>query len=269
MKKIFTLISITVSSFVFGQSFSLYKTNNSQTTITGTITNGYNLSDATSANGQTKGTFRLVNNSTTTTSLNIVRTIVFQNPMLVLDGSTTTPNTYFCFGNTCFPSNVSTANSFDYTILGPSGSTSAPFDNSTANAQPFMPYLEEGATMGKYFVRYKIFNVNNPNDTLSFTYKYNEFLSVNENATVIETISDIHPNPASNVANLTVLLNKESAVKIQVHNSLGGLVYNSAEQKLNGKNKLNIDCNTYSAGLYFVTVTAGETKITKKLIVNK
>jgi hypothetical protein len=269
MKKIFTLISLAVSSLMFGQSFSLYKTNNSQTAITGTITNGYYLSEATSANAQAKGTFKIVNNSAATTSLNIIRTIVYQNPMLILDGSSNTPNTYFCFGNTCFPSNVSTATSFDYTILGPSGSTSAPFDNSKDNNQPFLPYLEEGAVVGKYFVRYKIFNVNNPNDTLSFTYLYNDFAGVNEAASALETVSDVYPSPSANVAHINVTLTHESPVKIQVYNSLGVLVQNGNEQKLSGKNKLTIDCTNLSAGLYFVSVASGESKITKRLIVNK
>lgn len=271
MKKIFTLIALASSVTLFGQSFSVYKTNNSQTTITATITNGYSLADVTSSSAQSKGTFKIVNNSASTTSLNIIRTIVYQAPTLILDGSTNTPYTYFCFGNTCFPSNVSTAGSSDYTILGAAGSTVAPFDNSKDNAQPFIVYFEEAPTTGNYYVRYKIFNVSNPNDSISFNYKYNEFpgIGINENVNTIESVSDVFPNPSNNAVNFSLQLKKESDVKVEVFNSLGSLVYTTTESRSVGKNKLSFDCSKYNSGLYFVTISAGESKITKRLVISK
>ena len=269
MKKIFTLFTVALSSAALAQSFSIYKTNNSQSTITGTITNGYELIEVTTPSNQAKGTFKIVNNTANTLSLSIQRTVEFQNPALVLDGSTTTPNTYFCFGNTCFPSNVSTVSSSDYTILGPAGATSSPFDNSTDNSQPFIIYLEEGAVTGKYFIRYRVFNVNNPSDELTFRYIYNDFAGINEASKSVQDISNVFPNPSGNIAHISFNLTEETPVKIQVHNSLGAMVYNSIENRTSGRNKVNIDCSHYNSGLYFVTITAGDTKITKKLVVNK
>ncbi|HWY12918.1 MAG TPA: T9SS type A sorting domain-containing protein [Bacteroidia bacterium] len=50
---------------------------------------------------------------------------------------------------------------------------------------------------------------------------------------------------------------------------IGSLVYDENEQQLSGKNKLNIDCTNFNSGLYFITVTAGNSKVTKRLVVNK
>jgi hypothetical protein len=268
MKKIFTLISIVLCSASFGQSFSMYKMNNTLTSTLNTISNGYELVEVTTVNNQNKARIKIVNNSASTITLSVVRTVIFQNPNLVLDGSTTRPYTYFCFGNTCFPSNISTVTAFDYTILGPSGTTSTPYDNTKDNGQPFEIYMEEAGTLGKYFIGYRVYNVNNPSDEIVFRYIYNDFAGVNENSKTISDVS-VYPNPVNNLANISLNLTEEAPVKIQVFNSLGSMVYNGSEQKLSGKNKLTVDCSNYNSGVYFVSINAGGTKITKKLIVNK
>ena len=269
MKKIFTLLSVALSPLMFAQSFSVYQTNNSQTIISNTITNGYNLEDVTTASSQSKATFKIVNNSASSLTLSIIRTVEFQNPTMFLDGSTNVPTTYFCFGNTCFPSNVATVTSFDYTILGPAGATSSPFDNSKDNGQPFIVYLDEAGSLGKYFVRYRIYNVNNSSDEISFLYIYNDFAGIKENVKAIQDVGNVNPNPVNNLAQVSFNLNEEASVKIQVYNSLGAIVYSGADHGSAGKNKLNIDCSNYSSGLYFVAISSADTKITRKFVVNK
>jgi hypothetical protein len=269
MKKTFTFIFILTAALMSAQSFSLYKMNNIWSAASATITNGSTLSGATAANVTSQANLNLVNNSAITVSLSLIRTVVYQNPTMTQDGTTNAPYTNFCFGNTCFPSYVDTTKSADYTILGPASATATPFDNSHQNAQNFYVYLGEAATTGKYFVHYKIFNIVNPTDTLSFTYKYNEFAGINEVSGVIETLTNVYPNPATNLANLNVILKQASPIKIEVFNSLGSLVQSGTEQKLTGLNQLSVDCSKFQSGLYFVTVTSGDTKITRRLVVNK
>jgi hypothetical protein len=274
MKKIFTLLLSGTTALVFAQNIAVYGLGNG-CARTSTITNGGIISVATTASQSTSSVsisvkkFDAQNLSASTVTLNVTRYVIYQSPSLKLDGLGNLPDTYFCFGN-CFPSNVSTAPISDWQVLGPVGSATAPFDNMCANSGIFTVDLEEGLTIGKYFVRYKIFNVNNPNDSLSFTVKYNEFLSVNENAAVIESVGDVYPNPSNNHAYINLNLNSESPVKVQVYNSLGALVYNGTEQKLAaGKNKVAIDCGNFTSGLYFMSLTAGNSKVTKRLIVEK
>ena len=112
--------------------------------------------------------------------------------------------------------------------------------------------------------------MNNANDTLTFTVKYNEFLSVAENNSIIESASDVFPNPSNSTAYIALNMNQENQVKVQVYNTLGALVINNQEQKLSqGKNKIAIDCANLTSGLYFVSVTAGSSKVTKRLVINK
>lgn len=274
MKKIFTLIAFCAASFAIAQSFSAYKMNNTQTATLATLSNGYILNESTTASPTispvvTATKVKIVNDAATTVTLGVERTIVYNNPPLKVDGGTSTPDTYFCFGFSCFASNVSVAPSSDYTILGPNGSSTQP-DNSVDAGQPFLIDLVESSVMGKYFVKYKIYNVNDANDTVAFTVKYNEFLSVSENNNIIANVSDIFPNPSSSNAHLSLTLTQESPVKVQVYNSLGALVYTGNELKYpQGKNKISIDCSNLNSGIYLVSLNAGESKITKRLIINK
>lgn len=279
MKKIFTLISFALTTIAIGQTFSAYKMNNTQTSTVATLSNGYILNESTTATTNTVSPnitatkIKIVNNAATTVTLGVIRTVYYHSPALKLDGLGSFPDSYFCFGYSCFGSDINTAPSTDYTILLGSGLTSTVFpyaDNSKDNGQPFLLDLVEGTSLGKYFIKYKLYNVNNANDTLTFTVKYNEFLSVTENNSIIESASDVFPNPSSTTANIILNLNQENQVKVQVYNSLGALVINNQEQKLSqGKNKIAIDCANLTSGLYFVSVTAGSSKVTKRLVINK
>jgi hypothetical protein len=269
MKKLFTFIfCFTIGMAGFAQTVSAFKTNPSNIP-TFTITNGCVLSEVSSPGNSISFKVLLVNTTSTTHTYTVRRTILYNSPVLDVSGGTVTPQSYFCFGTTCFPDNVNNPTSADYTILGPSGSTVTPYDNSYNNGTPFVIYISEAATMGKYFIRYKLQEVSNPNDTLSFTVRYNEFLGVNELASTIESV-DVYPNPSNNNASVAVDMKTENDVKIQVFNSLGSLVYVAPSQKYTvGKHKFSIDCTSFNSGLYFISVTAGENKITKRFILNK
>lgn len=275
MKKIFTFLFLALTSCLLAQNYSVYQVNNSQMINTATLTNGYIMAQGTAASTSTASpsisTFKvkLVNNTASTLTLSVIRRVIYNNPALKLDGAGNLPDSYFCYGFQCFPSNVGSPGSGDYCVLGASGSTVSPYDNSRDNGTPFVIDLAEGLVQGKYFINYTVYNVNNINDSVCFTVKYNEFLSVQENTDVIEAIGNLYPNPSTNNAQLSIVLKQESPVKIQVFNNLGSLVYNGNEQKLSGKNKLSVDCTNFTSGLYFVTVTAGDSKITKRLVINK
>jgi hypothetical protein len=274
MKKIFTFLFTASITTLFSQSFSAYRMNNALTATVQTLTNGGVRNEATSANSTNSFHIKLVNNSASTLTLSVLRTVVYNNPALLLDGQGNTPDSYFCFGQNCFGSNVNTPPSTDYCTLLASGNTSTvapPYsDNSEDCGTPFTVYLKEGTVQGKYFIRYRLYNVANANDTLTFDLRYNEFLGVNSISDPVEDVSDVYPSPSVNTANLNITLKRESPVKVQVYNSIGALVYSGQEQKLaTGKNKLSIDCSNYSSGVYFVSISTADSKITRRLIIDK
>lgn len=94
--------------------------------------------------------------------------------------------------------------------------------------------------------------------TKSNIHKYNTSLKVDQN----------NPNPAKNNTQIAVTLPEVSDVNIVVTNLMGQTVMEVNKSKLNaGKNVINLNVSSLSSGVYFYTVTANNTSITKKMIV--
>lgn len=279
MKKIFTLLSLGASlAFVAQtQTFSVYKTAPNGAVIQ-TIANGDSYTEGTVANGAAHETrILLKNNATTTQTFNVVRKVLSQTPALILDNSANTPNTYFCFGNTCFGSATNEPDPTNHTILAATGQTFTNngltiADNSAASSEPFVIYFVEGSTQGNYTVQYRIFNLDpaKPNDTLSFKVLYNQtYTGIKTQSKASDLVSDIYPNPAGSSSKLFIDLAKDDELKFQIYNNLGSLIYSGNKQKYTaGKNALPVDLELNN-GLYFVTISSNSATTTKRLIINK
>lgn len=265
MKKTFTLFSFFIISIINAQSsLNVWGLDASQTTQTVTVNNGDTVYYSVAAGALQTVFFQFQNVSATTHSYSVRRT-----DLIMSAGS----SAYFCFGDqgTCYPSTVTVA-SGDYTTLAPGQSTTK---NSGpplfANTHLSTDY-QEGPTAGYSVIKYKLFNVASGEmgaDTLTWKIIYNQALGVKENTNSISKLSDIYPNPSTEIANFMVTLKGESEVNIEVFNALGEMVYTKKEQSLVGQNKLSVSCDKFNSGLYFITVTAGNSKVTKRLVVNK
>ncbi|HWY12921.1 MAG TPA: T9SS type A sorting domain-containing protein [Bacteroidia bacterium] len=267
MKKLFTFFVFALSCHLNSQtSLKVWALSPDQSTTVTAVGNGDTVYYSVSANQTKTVFFQFKNNAAVTNTYSVKRTD------LILQAHT---HAFFCFGDqgTCYQSSTYVVTS-DYATLGPGQSTvqnsGPPFHadtNLSTDMQDTLPAASYSVIM------YKLFNIATGQmgaDTLNFKIIYNPTLSgIKENSSSIVSASDIYPNPSTNNANITVVLIDESPVKIQVFNSLGSLVYNGNEQKLAGKNKLSVDCANFNSGLYFVTVTAGDSKITKRLVINK
>ncbi len=85
-----------------------------------------------------------------------------------------------------------------------------------------------------------------------------------------EAISNvtIYPNPASAVANIDLNLASASNVNIDVYNMIGQSVYAKDFSNLaSGDHHFTINTSSYKSGIYFISVNAGDYKVTRKLIV--
>lgn len=269
MKKIFTFLLLGVGVSVYAQTFALYKTAPNGS-ITNTITNGGGYTTATTTNSLLEEKVLIKNTSAATHTYNVIRSIVVQNPTLILDGSSNTPNTYFCFGYQCFGSSVSQPSSSDYTILGPAGSTSEPYDNSKDNGTPFVLYFSEGAQKGHYVVRYKVYNIADAADTIAFTVTYNSETVGIKTIQKSDLSFEIFPNPSHDGSAIFITLNKSEELQYQLYNSLGSIVYSNSKQKYSaGKNQLSIGGDALSDGVYFISLSNGQFSATRKLIISK
>jgi hypothetical protein len=81
-------------------------------------------------------------------------------------------------------------------------------------------------------------------------------------------VSQNYPNPANGLTNIDIGLKRISEVKINVVDILGRNVYNNSILKMEPRNH-NIEINTsnWEAGIYNYTVTVGDEKVTRKMII--
>ena len=249
-------------------SFALYQ--GAGTTIP--ILNGGSIPVTTTASAINYNGVKIKNLGAITVSLSVIRTIVFNSPTLNVT-PTSKPSTCFCFGNACFPNYISTVTGADYTILLPAGNTDTVFpysDDSDYNNQPFKIYLEEGSVEGKYYVSYKVFNINNANDSIRFTIKYNDFLGVNNYVASEKFISEAFPDPANDNVRLVLDLEEKQEVKIRVSNELGQVIYEDIERSIKtGKQELVLNTSGWSPGMYYINIIIKDSSLNRKLIISR
>lgn len=91
--------------------------------------------------------------------------------------------------------------------------------------------------------------------------------SVNE-VIALSTVS-LFPNPANDMAKFSFTLAESAPVTVSVYDMVGNLVQSAAKgrQLMPGAHTIDVDTFELPAGVYFVTVIAGEQTITRRLTV--
>lgn len=93
-------------------------------------------------------------------------------------------------------------------------------------------------------------------------------VSVNNIDKNLANVSKVYPNPTNGLTNIDVTLEKSTNVSINIVNMMGQEVYaENFGQKTIGKNKLTFNTSDLTSGIYFVTVKAGNSTSTSKMIV--
>ena len=81
-------------------------------------------------------------------------------------------------------------------------------------------------------------------------------------------VSQNFPNPANGTTTVTVSLEEATTLSFELFNLMGQKVFEvQAQHYSNGVQPFTFDASNLSDGVYFYTVTSGETKVTKKMIV--
>lgn len=269
MKKLFTLLSLSIAITASAQSFSVYKTVNGNATQT--LTNGGVITEATAVNNTTETKIKIKNNAAVTQTFTVVRRVISASPAFINNNSSSTPNTYFCFGFNCFGSATDVPGPSDYTVLLASGQTATTFptsDNSTSNGQPFTIYVDEGTVMGDYVVRYGIHNVANNADSLEFFVAYNNGqVGLTENSNNVSSLKAF-PNPAQSFVNLVMNNPNTEAITVSVYNTAGELV-KAIDAPKNSGNTLQISTDDMADGLYEVVIKGNTTIQRTKVVIIK
>ena len=257
MKKLYTLsLSILVSAFAIAQS-SLLVTN--VTSGNSTITNGMIIYRAVGANVMDQVDINIKNIGSSTKTYKM--RMYYDLRHIKAPGDSSKP--YFCFGGTCY-----TPNKF----ISTKTETLTPGQDAIANSHPISVHYDEATAAGISSIRYKIYDeINSTVDFMEFTVIYNNNpAALKTNTSLFSSVSDVYPNPTGNKAFVSVSASGElSNVSVTITNSLGSIV-SSKNIELNiGKNIIPLDVESLSSGIYFTTITSGNSKIVKKIIINK
>ncbi len=103
-----------------------------------------------------------------------------------------------------------------------------------------------------------------------FTESQFSIIGINENIDKqnVVKVSQNYPNPFGDESFVSINLNNDSYVSMDIISVTGQLVYSKDfGYKTSGSHTLRIDANNLKQGVYFYTVKAGDSKITKKMIV--
>lgn len=117
-------------------------------------------------------------------------------------------------------------------------------------------------------------NLGNPNDIVYAKIPVGDFvctvgLTDGSKSTSVAVLN-FYPNPASNNATIDVVLNETSKLDISILNTVGQTIYSTSVNGNVGSNKVDLNLNNLSSGLYFYQVKIGNSKaITKKFAVEK
>jgi len=138
--------------------------------------------------------------------------------------------------------------------------------------ETFVSVLESGLDETISSLKYLFYNREDPSDFVSVELSYtvkdqstNRFM-FNSN---VMSVSDIYPNPVSDIAFIDYLIyDEETEAKIVFHNVLGRSV---SEYTMNPvEQTLKINTLEFKPGVYFYTLYVdNEGKVTKKLVVKK
>lgn len=82
-------------------------------------------------------------------------------------------------------------------------------------------------------------------------------------------VTEMYPNPATDIANIVITNNETSDVSINITDMIGRTVSSSVHQVNAGENTVALNVESMPEGVYFYTVTKGSSSVTRKLIINR
>jgi len=241
------LLALAFSAFCLvasAQSFSMYDVQSSSNISSGTYLY-YNHTDP-----ATFFDFHVDIHNTTQNTVNVkVRKAVLYTPA----GTTT----QFCTDQLCYTPT---------TTLSP-GNT--PINGmSMIDLKP--QYKPESNTPATMAVRYSVFNVANPADSVFFIVVYNGVTGIPQLSNEPVTLSSPAPNPASGSFSMNFQLGSKSgsSAQIVIYNMLGEKVKETALLETEGNVK--IDVSTLQQGVYFCALSIeGKAVITRRVVVTR
>lgn len=163
-------------------------------------------------------------------------------------------NSYFCWVQ-CYAAQVSV--SPDFFTIQPGG-----------NVDVFRGDLETNLTPGTSVVTYCFYDGSNIGDSVCVEYVYPTFTGLSDAPAGKNYISKAYPNPASDVTNFYVNVEKSKNAQLKFFNMLGAQVKEIDVN--NAKNSVKVNVSDLKAGIYFYSLWVdGKSTTTGKLMVSR
>ena len=81
------------------------------------------------------------------------------------------------------------------------------------------------------------------------------------------SVGNVFPNPISGKSTLTVFMNNAEILSMNIMDVSGKLVGSENKNLIQGENKISLDSQKLSSGIYTVTLSNGTTSLSRKMIV--
>lgn len=208
-----------------------------------------------------KVTIDIKNTGPTTQSYNAKRYDVLLNA-----DATSTAQAYFCIAGSCYgPPTMVSPTPLTLNSMQSASQLQGPYQMLVAD-------LDEASTKGFSHVKYTFQNVNNPNDSVQISIKYN----APQVATSIAKLEfrehnlRLSPVPASGNLNVAFEIGKTSVDqgRILVFNSEGKIVYEENFYTSPGSNYHNVDVREFPSGIYYFSLQLASGSINRKIVIN-
>ena len=190
---------------------------------------------------------------------NISTEPIFVNVLQVDEQIGSSQKSFYCIDNDCTKENIVQQNFIREIFPG-------------ETIEFLTTVLETGLVQSISSVKYRFYDVNNPEDNIDFELNY--AIAERKKEGVLYSskdleLSDVYPNPVSKTAIFDYLIKDNSKeAKIVIHNVLGSV---AGEYILSPyESKLSIEVDPFNPGVYFYTLYLdNEGVATKKLVVRK
>lgn len=82
-------------------------------------------------------------------------------------------------------------------------------------------------------------------------------------------VNSIFPNPASNLANISLYSNEASFVSVNIKDITGRIVFSNDYDINSGDNLLKLNISSLPEGIYFCSIVKDRSIVTRKLVINR
>ncbi len=123
-------------------------------------------------------------------------------------------------------------------------------------------------TVDYHYVNCAVFTNSQYTDSAS-VYRTMGGVGIANHNSIVNSVVQNYPNPFSQTTTITVNLKQSKSLDLKVFDVIGNLVYTKNANGNTGENNFVFDGSSLQAGVYYYTITAGNERVTKKMILQK